>query len=416
VRLDQRGNVIGGATCNLFVVSNGSVATPPTESRALPGSSALACCGRERSSRPRYASSIIARRAADELFVEPLASGRGHSPRRCAATGWLHPAHLACVRGCDAVGNVADRHRAVYGGSLDGQDAGLRDEAAEATAGGKHKRALAAYLELERLEPRDAQWAKRAGETYRRLGNNKNAIEAFNRSADRYAQNGFLVQAIAVCKLVLQIDPQHAATLRRLAQMNEQIGMGPTRAQGFAANNPGLYESPNVAAIRRAAPPASPVRVSDEEAARVPRPRTRTQTPVISRTKTSTPQIVAVPRTKSKPVSLPEGAALETVQLSTQVPEAALREKSTPGIHLIPIDDGYEGLSLLDDERPSGPVIEVVAGPGSDRAELDDLTDSTRRHRGFARRPRAAAAAHALAARRCSRAFPRKRSSRWSST
>src|SRR6187431_797261 len=92
----------------------------------------------------------------------------------------------------------------------------LREEAAAANAAGKYKRALAAYLELERLEPRDAQWAKRAAETYRRLGNNKNAVEAFERSCDRYAQNGFLVQAIAVCKLILQIEPQHAGSLGRL--------------------------------------------------------------------------------------------------------------------------------------------------------------------------------------------------------
>src|SRR5690606_4867918 len=131
----------------------------------------------------------------------------------------------------------------------------LRDQAAEATAAGKYKRALAAYLELERLEPRDAQWAKRAGETYRRLGNAKHAIEAFNRSAERYAQNGFLVQAIAVCKLVLQIDPQHVDTLHRLATMNEQIGQAPTRAGGMAENNPALHEDPNVAAIRRASAP-----------------------------------------------------------------------------------------------------------------------------------------------------------------
>ena len=127
----------------------------------------------------------------------------------------------------------------------------LRDEAAAATAAGKYKRALAAYLELERIEPRDAQWAKRAAETYRRLGNNKNAVEAYERSADRYAQNGFLVQAIAVCKLILQIQPEHADALRRLAQMNEQIGQGPTRAAGYAENNPALHENPNVAAIRR---------------------------------------------------------------------------------------------------------------------------------------------------------------------
>src|SRR5262252_5204283 len=126
----------------------------------------------------------------------------------------------------------------------------LREEAATAVAAGKHKRALAAYLELERLEPGDAQWAKRAGETYRRLGNNANAIAAFERSAERYAQNGFLVQAIAVCKVILQIDPNHADTLRRLAEMNEQIGAGQTRAATMAENNPALHENPSVAAIR----------------------------------------------------------------------------------------------------------------------------------------------------------------------
>lgn len=127
----------------------------------------------------------------------------------------------------------------------------LREEAAEATAAGKHKRALAAYLELERLEPRDAQWAKRAGESYRRLGNDKHAVDAFVRSAERYAQNGFLVQAIAVCKLILQIDPQHGETLQRLARMNEMRGSSPTRTAAMAENNPALHENPAVEAIRR---------------------------------------------------------------------------------------------------------------------------------------------------------------------
>src|SRR5665647_1425385 len=96
----------------------------------------------------------------------------------------------------------------------------LREEAAAATADGKYKRALAAYLELERIEPRDAQWPKRAAETYRKLGNNRSAMDAYERSADRYAQNGFLVQAIAVCKLILQIDPRHEGSLGRLAPVS----------------------------------------------------------------------------------------------------------------------------------------------------------------------------------------------------
>src|SRR5262245_58490601 len=92
----------------------------------------------------------------------------------------------------------------------------LRQEASDATAAGKVKRALAAYLELARLEPRGAQWSKRAAETYRRIGKDRDAVAAYVRAADRYAQGGFLVQAIAVCKLILQIDPKHDEALRKI--------------------------------------------------------------------------------------------------------------------------------------------------------------------------------------------------------
>lgn len=123
--------------------------------------------------------------------------------------------------------------------------------ASEAAAAGKYKRALAAYLELETLEPRDAQWPKRAGETYRRLNRDRDALEAFSRAAERYAQGGFLVQAIAVCKLILQINPQDDAALQRIASMSEQIGAGPTRASVVADHNPNLAENTAVAALRR---------------------------------------------------------------------------------------------------------------------------------------------------------------------
>jgi CRP-like cAMP-binding protein len=273
----------------------------------------------------------------------------------------------------------------------------LRDEAAAATAAGKHKRALDAYLELERLEPRDAQWAKRAGETYRRLGNQKHAIEAFNRSAERYAQNGFLVQAIAVCKLVLQIDPQHVDTLRRLARMNEQVGQGPTRAGAVAEHNPTLHHDPNVAAIRRGSVGYGPTALPSELAAAAPAaPRLagtgndaepgRDSSPDLAvaaggsvaralpsaapagsaplppreggpwdapRPLTPTPPPpTAVTRAKSKPIVVVRGAPLESVSLSREVPAAHPRDGSSPGIHVIPIDE------------PAGPGGAEPAGSG----------------------------------------------------
>jgi CRP-like cAMP-binding protein len=212
----------------------------------------------------------------------------------------------------------------------------LREEAAAAIAAGKHKRALAAYLELERMESRDAQWAKRAGETYRRLGNNSKAIEAFERSAERYAQNGFLVQAIAVCKVILQIDPRHADTLRRLAEMNEQIGASQTRAATMAENNPALHENPNVAVIRQGRSGNTPSQQSYDPNAPAPRARADEAFAI---QRHFTPPVVAVARTKSRPIALPYGAALDTVDLRTQIPTSHVMEGGDPGIYVIPIDE-----------------------------------------------------------------------------
>jgi len=247
----------------------------------------------------------------------------------------------------------------------------LREEAAAAVAAGKHKRALAAYLELERLEPRDAQWAKRAGETYRRLGNNKNAIEAFERSVDRYSQNGFLVQAIAVCKIILQIDPNHAETLFRLARMNEQIGAGQTRVATLAENNPALHADENVNAIRRASSSMPPYQPDDGFS----RPRED------RRNKPSTPPVVQVARTKSQPIKLPLGAALDSIELKHEVPDSHLKDSSSTGIHVIPIDEDVDievstgEFAGLANDRGSAPMIEVQAPDAVIEPELSEATE-----------------------------------------
>jgi len=180
----------------------------------------------------------------------------------------------------------------------------LRQEAADATAAGKHKRALGAYLELETLEPRDAQWPKRAGEIYRKLNRNNDAADAFTRAADRYAQGGFLVQAIAVCKLILQIDPRHDQALQRISAMNEQIGAGPTRALAMADNNPNLNENTAVASLRRRGTTeagASPLPPLLDEIATLG----RDSAPVdpVRRNKPSSSPPIAIPRTRTPPVS-----------------------------------------------------------------------------------------------------------------
>ncbi len=313
----------------------------------------------------------------------------------------------------------------------------LRQEAADATAAGKHKRALGAYLELETLEPRDAQWPKRAGEIYRKLNRNNDATDAFTRAADRYAQGGFLVQAIAVCKLILQIDPRHDAALSRIAAMNEQIGAGPTRAVAMAENNPNLTSNDAVQALRRRgsteagatpiplmselelAPDARAKPPSDPPPIALPRTRTppatqepvvrmagRTQTPpfanrnvtqtppfgqalsaeersaidnlhdlALPRTKTSNAQSqLAQARTKSKPITLPPNQGIDAIDLKSQIPQSFEREDNS-GVYVIPIDD--EDFLLQDAEEAGFSVPRIVVETQSNpiAVHADDVDD-----------------------------------------
>src|SRR5688572_7066782 len=95
----------------------------------------------------------------------------------------------------------------------------LRDEAMIAVEKGKLGKAVELYEELEELEPQSASWSKRLGETHRRAGNTAAAVEAFERAAEKFVQSGFLVQAIAVCRMILQIDPDNVTTVERLSAL-----------------------------------------------------------------------------------------------------------------------------------------------------------------------------------------------------
>src|SRR4051812_42425128 len=102
----------------------------------------------------------------------------------------------------------------------------LKDEAQEAVTKGKWKKALECYGELEKLEPRDGAWPQRAGEANRRLGKKDDAIAALSRAAETFSSTGFLLKAIAVCKLILDIDPGHTVTQGRLAAFHAQRNVG----------------------------------------------------------------------------------------------------------------------------------------------------------------------------------------------
>ncbi len=94
-----------------------------------------------------------------------------------------------------------------------------KDEAQTALTRGDLKRALENYQNHCLLEPDDLRSQVKIGEVLERLGRREEAIEAYRKTAEAYAQDGFLLQAITVNKMILRIDPSLKEINDRLAQL-----------------------------------------------------------------------------------------------------------------------------------------------------------------------------------------------------
>lgn len=95
----------------------------------------------------------------------------------------------------------------------------LKAEAAEAFAKGKFKKALPIYVELSQLHPKDLRMKTKVGDVLVKLERLKDAVEVYRSVAAQYAAQGMLIQAIAVNKMILQINPKDQGILRELATL-----------------------------------------------------------------------------------------------------------------------------------------------------------------------------------------------------
>jgi CRP-like cAMP-binding protein len=98
----------------------------------------------------------------------------------------------------------------------------LKDQAAKAVEKRSYDKAAELYLQIAQLEPDEADWRQRAGEALRKTEDHAGAAAQFMLAAEGYAKAGFLLKAIAVCKVVLQIDPAHTATQDMLSSLYAQ--------------------------------------------------------------------------------------------------------------------------------------------------------------------------------------------------
>src|SRR5512133_2640551 len=95
----------------------------------------------------------------------------------------------------------------------------LKDKAAELAAKGKVEKAASVYREVMEADPKDLASRQKLAEVLRRAGATAEAIEEYKQVADRFARDGLLIKAIAICKSILELDPQHGETQQALADL-----------------------------------------------------------------------------------------------------------------------------------------------------------------------------------------------------
>src|SRR5512139_486226 len=94
-----------------------------------------------------------------------------------------------------------------------------KDRAAQLPGKGKLEKAAEAYRAILRSDPRDVASRHKLGELLRKLGDDHAAIGEYRQVADAYAREGLLIKAVAICKVILEIDPDHQESQRILADL-----------------------------------------------------------------------------------------------------------------------------------------------------------------------------------------------------
>jgi len=100
----------------------------------------------------------------------------------------------------------------------------LKSKAKQAFLDGKYKKALGYFDELHKLEPDDLRIHVKLAELREKTGDTENAVVDYIYIAGVYAEQGFVVQAIAINKIVLRLDPERTEIRERLTALSRERG------------------------------------------------------------------------------------------------------------------------------------------------------------------------------------------------
>lgn len=103
--------------------------------------------------------------------------------------------------------------------------AALRDSARDHLMKNKLSKALNDYRTLYELDPTDLRSRLKIGDILLRMQKKEEALQEYQEVADKYAEDGYLIQAIAVYKLILRNDSSKKEVATRLADLYAQKGI-----------------------------------------------------------------------------------------------------------------------------------------------------------------------------------------------
>ena len=107
---------------------------------------------------------------------------------------------------------------------------------------GKYDKAIAELKKLVEDDRTDVRTLLKLGEAYVKTGNTKESIDAYERAAGIYTEQGFYLKAVAVFKQILRVDANVPELHLKLAELYQQLGLTSDALQHYH-NVATFYES-----------------------------------------------------------------------------------------------------------------------------------------------------------------------------
>jgi CRP-like cAMP-binding protein len=102
--------------------------------------------------------------------------------------------------------------------------ADLRNKAKRAVLDGKYPQARDLFAQVHEQDPSDIRSFAKLAEMKEKTGDTKGAIQDYIQIASTYAEQGFVVQAIAINKIILRLDPLQTDVKTKLQELSSERG------------------------------------------------------------------------------------------------------------------------------------------------------------------------------------------------